>query len=290
VRIRIWGTRASIPTPGTTDFCTTRYGGNTTCLTVSIPGTLVIVDAGSGVRHLGLALDAMRPTRASFFFSHLHWDHIQGFPFFAPLYREGNVFSLYGSHPGATNALQRALSIQQDAIYFPVGLEQMPARLTFHDLNASQTVELAGRTARLRITPFVLNHPGSCFGFRIEEHVDGKRTAVAVFASDTEPLANGKLQLTEAAREADMLIHDAQYAPEEYSGENGVNRKGWGHSTWKEALREAEEAGVKRLLLSHHDPQHDDWEIARLAAEARAEGGPKGIDVEAAREGMEIDL
>lgn len=290
MRIRIWGARASIPTPATADFCTTRYGGNTSCVSVSIPGALAILDAGSGIRHLGLALDALRPMRASFFFSHLHWDHIQGFPFFAPLYQEGNAFDLYGSHPGATDALQRALSVQQDAIYFPVGLEQIPAQLTFHDLVSEKSVELAGRAARLVITPFALNHPGSCFGIRVEEYVAEERSAVAVYATDTEPFESGELQLSEAAQGADVLIHDAQYAPEEYDGRNGINHKGWGHSTWKEALREAEAASVKRLLLTHHDPQHDDWEIARLESEARAEGSAKGIDVQAASEGMEIDL
>lgn len=289
MRIRIWGARASIPSPTTNGFCTTRYGGNTTCLSVSIPGALVILDAGSGVRHLGLALDALQPTHATFFFTHLHWDHIQGLPFFAPLYREGNRFELYGSHPAAPNALQRALSIQQDALYFPVGLEQMPAQLRFHELSAGQPVELKGRTASLVITPVALNHPGSCFGFRIEER-GGELNRAFVFATDTEPLATGDLQLTEAARGAEVLIHDAQYGPEEYQGRNGINRKGWGHSTWKEALAEARASGVRRLILTHHDPLHDDWEIARLEAEACAAARDLELVVEAAREGMEIDL
>jgi phosphoribosyl 1,2-cyclic phosphodiesterase len=290
VRIRIWGVRASIPTPCTPEFCTARFGGNTTCLSVSVPGALAVLDAGSGLRQLGLALDALRPVRAALFFTHLHWDHIQGFPFFSPLYRAGNHFDLHGSHAGVEGALRRALSVQQDAIYFPVGLEQLPAQLTFHELGHQQTVVLQGGTARLLVTPYALNHPGGCFGFRIEEQSEDGRSATLFFATDSELPADGRLQLTEMARGATLLIHDAQYAPEEYAGRNGTNRKGWGHSTWREALREAEAAGVERLLLTHHDPQHDDWEIARLESEARVEGRKRGIDIQAAFEGMEIDL
>jgi len=290
VRIRIWGARASIPTPATPEFCTARYGGNTTCLSVSVPGALAILDAGSGLRPLGLALDALQPMRATFFFTHLHWDHIQGFPFFAPLYRSGNRFDLYGSHAGVRGALQRALSVQQDAVYFPVGLEQLPAELSFHELLQEQAVVLEGNASRLSIAPFALNHPGGCFGFRIDEQPREGRGAAVFFATDCEPPADDRPQLAEAARGASLLIHDAQYSPQEYAGQKGNERRGWGHSTWREALREARVAGVERLLLTHHDPQHDDWEIARLESEARVAGRKLGIDVRAAHEGMEIDL
>jgi ribonuclease BN (tRNA processing enzyme) len=182
------------------------------------------------------------------------------------------------------------LSIQQDAIYFPVGLEQLPAKMTFHELTHRNTVALEGKSSRLSITPFALNHPGGCFGFLIEEKLEDGQGSTAFFSTDSEPSMDGQLQLTDAARGAALLIHDAQYAPEEYEGQNGTSRKGWGHSTWREAVREAAAAGVRRLLLTHHDPWHDDWEIARLESEARAEGRRQNIDVQAAYEGMEIDL
>jgi phosphoribosyl 1,2-cyclic phosphodiesterase len=290
VRIRIWGARASIPTPCTTEFRTTRYGGNTTCLSVSVPGALAIFDAGSGIRPLGLGLDAEQPVRATVFFTHLHWDHIQGFPFFPPLYRSGNRFDLYGSQIGAEGALRRALSVQQDAVYFPVGLDQLSAELHFHELIHGQAVVLEGKASRLLVTPCALNHPGGCFGFRIDEQSEEGRGSTVFFATDSEPPVDGQPQLAESVRGASLLIHDAQYSPQEYEGRNGISRKGWGHSTWREALREAQAAGVRRLLLTHHDPQHDDWEIARLESEARVAGRRLDIDVQAVHEGMEIDL
>jgi len=296
MRIRLWGVRGSIPTPSTADFVTSRYGGNTSCLSVRVPGLIVILDAGSGLRSLGLELAKEMPVHATFFFSHVHWDHIQGFPFFIPAFVPGNTFDMYGPNlnrqPGFVGSvLERALRNQQESLNFPVQLSEMPSKMTFTDLEDSGRVELQGSGSKLVVTAAAMNHPGGCFGYRVEEHCEGKPLHRAfAYATDTEHLAKNNPKLQKLSRDADLLFYDAQYTDDEYNGTKGMPRKGWGHSTASRGIAEAAEAGVKHLYLTHHDPLHDDWEVARIENEARREGMKVGLQVSAAYEGLEIEL
>lgn len=289
MNIKIWGCRGSIPAPSTAGLVTNRYGGNTTCVSVRIGGQLAILDAGTGLRNLGLDLHGQLPVKASFFFSHVHWDHIQGFPFFLPNFDARSSFNLYGrcdpklkNFSGSTVA--SALMLQQQSLNFPVALERMGAQLNFFKAEAGAAIELPGADGTLLVTAGELNHPGSCLGYRIE-HRTPKGSRVFVFATDTEHEAGPNANLQKLAKGADLLFYDAQYAPAEYP-----QFVGWGHSTWEHGLRECAEAGVKRMLLTHHDPLRDDWALAAMETDARTAGRKQGVEIEAAREGMEIVL
>lgn len=292
--IQFWGVRGSIPAPSSAEFVTSRYGGNTHCVSVRIPGQTVILDGGSGLRTLGLELARAMPCEASFFFSHLHWDHIQGFPFFVPGFVKGNTFTLYG--PQLANAggssrsmLEYALRMQQADVNFPVKLSQMSATLKLDSIACGQTLEFKGSQSVLRVTAEALNHPGGCFGYRLEEvREDGSRSFV--YATDTEHGDTLNPSLQKLARQADILLYDAQYTEEEYLGHGGISHKGWGHSTWLRGIMEASAAGVKHLYLTHHDPLHDDWAVARIESDARKEGLKTGLPVTAAKEGTRLVL
>lgn len=294
MRIQFWGVRGSIPTPSTAEFVTSRYGGNTTCVSVTAPGLIVILDAGSGLRSLGLKLARQMPIKATFFFSHVHWDHIQGFPFFIPGFVPGNVFDLYGPNinlqQGSTGSvLERALRNQQASLNFPVQLSDMPAKMSFADLDDGSSVSLQGSESKLVVSCAALNHPGGCFGYRIEEHRNGE-VKTFVYATDTEHLPQSNPNIQKLALGAQALFYDAQYTEDEYHGRTGMSKKGWGHSTWNHGLAEAREAGVHHLLLTHHDPLHDDWAVARIENDARREGLKHGMTVTAAYEGMELHI
>ncbi|HLX63106.1 MAG TPA: MBL fold metallo-hydrolase [Planctomycetota bacterium] len=301
--IKFWGVRGGIPTPSTPVFSTSRFGGNTTCVSVHVPGVHVILDGGTGLRALGMWLEALMPLHATFFFSHLHWDHIQGFPFFSPGFVAGNTFDLYGPKIGASaqngaSLLQEALSIQQRHFNFPVGLSEMQAQLKIADMDDGGCVERTGSESTLKIISGALHHPGGCFGYRIEEQ-RGDEVKSFVFATDTEHLDEPNPSLQKLAHGADLLVYDAQYTVDEYEGKCGAldlrprgsgPKKGWGHSTYVHGIREARAAGVKRLILTHHDPLHDDWAVARIESEAKREGLAAGIDVHAAYEGMWVRI
>ena len=297
MNIKFWGVRGSIPTPSTPNFSTSRYGGNTTCVSVHAPGILAIIDGGSGLRALGMWLNNDEPIHGTFFFSHLHWDHIQGFPFFRPGFIAGNSFDMYGPklcvQPGASpvsvSLLEEGLISQQQHYNFPVAFRQMPAKLNIADLEVGQSVELIGTESTIRVSCGALNHPGGCFGYRIEERRKDSVKAF-VFATDTEHANEICPNLQALSRNADILLYDGQYTLDEYEGRAGPPKKGWGHSTYLHGIREASAAGVPRLLLTHHDPLRDDWAVARLENEARREGLLYGLDVAAAYEGMSIDL
>ncbi len=295
VKITFWGTRGSIPTPSTSTFETQRYGGDTTCVSIESGDLLLILDAGSGLRLLGLdLLRRPKPLHATFLFSHLHWDHIQGFPFFMPAFHPENSFHLLGP-PLAPNpdspvcTLERALRRQQDDLSFPVNLEDMSAKLTFADL-PSDPIELTGPDTSLHITWAPLNHPGGCFGYRVEEHRPGRPPAIFAFCTDTEHGTQLSPSVQRLAAGADVLVHDAQYSPDEYIGNGGHDHIGWGHSTWEQALAEAQAAGASRLFLTHHDPLHDDSRLASLEKQAHEAGQPLGIQVHVAAQFLSLDL
>ena len=276
IQARFWGVRGSIATPGPT---TVRYGGNTPCLEVRAGGKLIILDCGTGLRGLGNALMAQKkPVEADIFFSHMHWDHIQGFPFFTPAFIPGNTFRVYGQNKN-DQTVKSVLEGQMTDPNFPVPLSIMGSALSFHEIQAGASVQIG--PVKVRTT--ALNHPGGCLGIRVE-HAGGS----FVYATDTEHDAlNGEIDanLVDLAQGADALVYDAMYTDAEYRG----GKIGWGHSTYAEALRIGKAADVKRLYLFHHDPAHDDDFLDARLAEARQNAADDDIlDVEMAREGEHI--
>ena len=273
--VRFWGVRGSIPTPGPE---TVGVGGNTSCLEVRCGDRLVIFDGGTGLRALGTLLMKNLPVKASMFFSHVHWDHIQGFPFFVPAFVPGNRFDIYGGK-NLSSTLAETLHGQMNFPNFPVTLDQMAATMVFHQFEDGQHVELGDD---LKVKGLLLNHPGGSYGYRME--YNGK---VLVYCTDTEHRENPDAHVLELAHNADLLIYDAQYTPEEYAGqEDGIPKKGWGHSTFVEAAKLAELAGASRVILFHHDPTQDDDAVAEKERRCR-ELFPKS---DAAREGTVIEL
>ena len=263
VTVRFWGTRGSIPTPGPR---TIRYGGNTACVEIRCGSIIIMLDCGTGAREMGLALQREfegRPVDVAVFVGHTHWDHIQGFPFFMPAYVPGTRLTIH-SLRGSDKSLEKVFTGQMDSSYFPVSVTDLMARLQFVELDA--VVKLGDAT----VSHVYLNHPGMAIGFRVDI---GKKSVV--YISDHEPYRrlsgdnehNRKLdrEIDEFARGADLYIREAQYTDEEYPG-----KRGWGHSTWSDALESAHEANVNLLALYHHDPMHDDDFIDRVVSECRA--------------------
>jgi CheY-like chemotaxis protein/phosphoribosyl 1,2-cyclic phosphodiesterase len=275
VRVRFWGTRGSIATPGPT---TVRFGGNTCCVeVVTDAGQRFILDCGTGARPLGIEmmLHGPKPLHATILLSHTHWDHIQGFPFFAPLFIPGNEFTICAPE-GVGGSLANVLSGQMEFTYFPVALDQLPSRIEYRDLSEGPH-ELHG----VRVVAQYLNHPAICLGYRIEADgvsvaylTDHEPFSETLWRADSEPgkiesiLHAGDRRHAEFMQGVDLVIHDCQYTPEEYPA-----KKNWGHSTYSYVVELAAAAGVKELALIHHDPTHNDekvFEIERLAREIAA--------------------
>jgi phosphoribosyl 1,2-cyclic phosphodiesterase len=306
MRVRFWGVRGSIPVPGRT---TSRYGGNTSCVEVRPRGEApIIIDAGTGLRRLGKALmeDAFGDGRgeASILISHTHWDHVQGLPFFSPLYRAGNRIRIFARH--RDTHLEAVFSQQHGAPYFPVPLSAMQADMAFHALTEGARFELG----RARISSTQLNHPWTALAYRI----DVDRAAVA-YCSDTAPftdlllghefvvappaldrppppevateLARMRAAVIALAAGADLLIYDTQFTYDEYR-----QRPHWGHSHPDDALAIARAAGVRRLCLFHHAPMRSDDANDAILARARARAAAAGdrFEVLSAYEGLELAL
>lgn len=260
MKVRFYGVRGSIATAGEE---TRRYGGNTSCVAVEAGDDVLIFDAGTGIRKLGTDLG---PTgvRASLFFSHLHWDHIQGFPFFTPAFVPGNELNVYGvrmSDDGAPGVLD-VLRDQMKPPQFPVPLDIMRADLTFQDIPLGDRIHIGPAEVRHA----AVDHPNGCVAWRVDY-----RGKSVVYATDLEHRGDEtNPALVELCNKADLLIYDAMYTPEEYEGAEGKrSRKGWGHSTFDAGARVAEAAGVKSLCLFHHDPAHDDTFMDALGTRAR---------------------
>ncbi len=252
--VRFWGVRGSIATSGA---AFARVGGNTTCIEVRAANELVILDAGTGLMPLAQTLAG--PLRATFLLTHFHWDHIQGFPFFAPAYQAGNHLTLYGpgEHDGDVEA---AFARQMQPPHFPVTLDVLRAHLHFRHLRPGDEI----RVGPISVRTGILNHPQPCLGYRLTAG-----GASVVLATDTEPHEGNPFDpgVLELARGADLLIHDAQYTEDQY---HHSGRKGWGHSTYDTACHVAREAGVKQLVLFHHDPNHDDRSVEAIEEAARS--------------------
>ncbi|MGD2181500.1 MBL fold metallo-hydrolase [Lusitaniella coriacea] len=274
-KVNFWGVRGSIPCPGAT---TVRYGGNTPCVEMQVGGERLIFDGGTGLRLLGQSLLSQMPIEARIFFTHSHWDHIQGFPFFTPAFIPGNCFHLYGavSPNGAT--IKQRHNDQMLHPNFPVPLQIMQADLKFYDLKIGETIAV---NQDVSIETAKLNHPGEAVGYR----VNWRGISVA-YVTDTEHFP-GKLDpnVLQLATKADVLIIDAAYTDEEYYSETSP-KVGWGHSTWQEAVKMAKAAKVKQLVIFHHDPMHNDDFLDRLAEEVK-EAFPNSI---LAQEGKSLEL
>ena len=279
MEIRFWGTRGSIASPGP---ATLEFGGNTTCLEVVLTsGRRIVIDAGTGIRLLGEHLKTKVATvRLYLLFTHNHWDHLLGLPFFAPVYRSDTDLQMDG-WPQAIPALKRVFDDHMGDGFFPVAYEELNAHRTF--LNRVAKKPLIIDDAAIEATP--LNHPQGCLGFRIQE--EGQ---TLVFITDNELGINGGYRFKDFvrfARKADILIHDAQYLPEEIG-----SHRGWGHSTFEEAVSLALEAEAKTLLLTHHDPSRTDAQVRDIITRARGMVAARGeaLQVDGAREGAVYQL
>ena len=287
--VTFWGTRGSIPTPGAH---TARYGGNTPCVAVegtpAGEGQLVILDAGTGIRALGRELveDQNGGVRAEILLSHAHWDHIQGLPHFKPFFAPGNAVRIWGSRQGTTS-LEAILRQQMDPAVFPVPLDALSAKLTVQQVEPGEFT-----VGPFRVRSMQLRHPGTTLGYRLTPVAGGPSMA---YVTDNELGPGGhyntgpawRKELVTFLRGVELLIHDAMYTPEELE-----EHRGWGHSTFEEAVALAGDAGVKRLVLFHHEPEHGDEAIDALLAAARRQARSKGLPAEvlAAQEGMTLTL
>lgn len=273
--VRFWGVRGSIACPGPE---TVRYGGNTSCIEMLIGGHRLIFDGGTGLRELGLSLLREMPLEANLFFTHSHWDHIQGFPFFVPAFVPGNRFYIYGAIAPDESTIEQRLNAQMLHPNFPVPLQIMGADLKFCDIEIGETVRVG---TSIQVQNALLNHPGESVGYRVSWQ--GK---TAAYISDTEHFPN---RLDEnvlwLARNADLMIYDATYTDEEYYNERS-SKVGWGHSTWQEAVKVAKAANVKQLVIFHHDPIHSDDFMDKVGRDTAAAFANSII----AREGMTVDL
>jgi phosphoribosyl 1,2-cyclic phosphodiesterase len=297
-RIKLWGVRGSLPVPGPG---TNRYGGNTSCVEVRADGEIIVLDAGTGIRGLGLALEkelGPETVKLTLLITHTHWDHIQGLPFFPPIYNSKNLIRILG-YEGARSGLGAILAAQMETPFFPVSLHELQSQLAIEELK-----DMEFHIGKVKVKAKFANHPGICAAYRL--FTSGGSVA---YMPDNEPYERLKLQLAaqdgidknearnfaggerakmvEFLRDCEVAILDSQYTDEEYKGHIG-----WGHSSLSSAVLLALDANVKRVLLFHHDPSHDDDMIDGMVEQARelVRKSGKAMVIEGAREGAEILL
>jgi len=292
--IKFWGVRGSIPTPGPS---TSRYGGNTPCVELNYgDDNFFILDAGSGIRELGQHLLKLgKPVKSHIFISHMHWDHIQGIPFFVPAYIPGNQFIFHGAQE-ADQSLEDILADQMNPVNFPVQIDEMSSKFEFEPMWEGEY-----KFEGIKVETMYLNHPGYALGYKF--HIKKKKV---VYISDNEPypihpkasmdtdnpdeitfVEDSNQRLINFARDVDVLIHDAQYTPEEYK-----TKIKWGHSPYDYTVNMALSADVKSLILFHHDPVHDDAFVDSIVEAAKKISWQAGSNMQilGAQEGMEISL
>ncbi|NJR15586.1 MAG: MBL fold metallo-hydrolase [Calothrix sp. CSU_2_0] len=272
--VHFWGVRGSIPCPGPN---TVRYGGNTPCVEMQVGGKRLVFDGGTGLHVLGQSLLRQMPAEAHIFFTHSHWDHMQGFPFFTPGFVKGNRFSIYGAIAPDGSTVEQRLNDQMLHPNFPVPLQIMQADLNFCDVTPGEAIKIDD----ILVETAPLNHPGEAVGYRVNWH-----GGAAVYVTDTEHypdrLDENVLWL---ARNADILIYDSTYSDEEYHSSKSP-KIGWGHSTWQEAIKVAQAANVKTLVIFHHDPAHDDDYLDNVGLQAKE----KFSGAIMAKEGMVLEV
>lgn len=266
--VRFWGVRGSISCAGRE---TLGYGGNTSCVEIRCGDHLVVMDGGTGIRGLGHSI-GHKTLRGDILFSHTHYDHILGLPFFGPLFNPSNAFRLWAGHLGPQSGIEDVLRTMMTSPLFPVPVDVFSADVVFRDFAPGDVLDLGEGIA---VRTAALNHPNGATGYRVE--FNGRSVC---YVTDTEHTP-GTLDrnIVDLISGADMFIYDATYTDEEYPG-----FKGWGHSTWEEGARLAAAAGVKTYVIFHHDPAHDDHFMDRVAAEA-ARAHPGAI---VAREGLAL--
>jgi len=290
--MKFWGVRGSIPTPGAT---TLHYGGNTSCIEVRAGETIIILDAGTGLRLLGRELVSEfgnLPLDLTLLLTHTHWDHIQGIPFFLPVYQQRNQLRILG-YEGAKIGLQTVMNSQMESPFFPIGLNEVPANIRIEELKEWEfTID------KVSVQACYACHPGICVGYRLnvagrslaffpdneiatpeEAARDGGRVVIAAERSGS--------RLVEFIRGADVLVMDSQYTAEEYQ-----KHIGWGHGCVDRVVELACDAGIKQLFLFHHDPNHDDAMVHQMVAHARQLAGARGssLRVDGAREGVALGI
>lgn len=272
--IHFWGVRGSIACPGEN---TVRYGGNTSCIEMRVGDHDLIFDGGTGLRVLGQQMLSRMPVDANMFFTHSHWDHIQGFPFFTPAFIKGNRFKIYGAIAPNGSTIEQRLNDQMLHPNFPVPLQIMGADLKFCDIEVGESVHIDD----VVVENALLNHPGEAVGYRVSW-----RGQSAAYITDTEHfhdrLDENVLWL---CRNADVMVYDATYTDAEYYDER-TSKVGWGHSTWQEAVKVAKAANVKKLVIFHHDPAHGDEFMDEIERLTQAHF-PNSI---VAKEGMALDI
>jgi phosphoribosyl 1,2-cyclic phosphodiesterase/CheY-like chemotaxis protein len=297
-RLKLWGVRGSLPVPGP---ATVRYGGNTSCVEVRADGEIIVLDAGTGIRGLGLALEkelGPQTIKLTLLITHTHWDHIQGLPFFPPAYNPKNLIRILG-YEGARAGFGTILASQMETPFFPVSLRELPSHLAIEELK-----EMEFHIGKVKVEAKFANHPGICAGYRLFTSAGS-----IAYMPDNEPYEPLKLQaaaqdgidgneardfagaerakMVEFLRNCEVAILDAQYTDEEYE-----RHVGWGHSSVSSVVLLALDANVKRVLLFHHDPSHDDDMIDQMIEQARelVRKSGKAMVIEGAREGVEILL
>lgn len=293
MKFKFWGVRGSIATPGPT---TVKYGGNTTCIEIRTDNNdLIILDAGTGIHMLGLELVKAAPVTSHLFMTHTHWDHIQGLPFFSPLFIPGNQVKIYGGLDPVTNeGIQRALNVQLQYSYFPIREAELNADIEYNTIKAGEVVSIGSA----KVTPILLNHPVLNFGYRVD--CDGQSL---FFTGDFEPQFNiyqpgdgiyeeyqsiidkKQQEIIQAMANVDALIFDSSYTMEEYA-----SKKGWGHSTYTFAIEHARLANAKKLFLTHHEPTRTDQQLEAIYKELLKNNSNPDCELILAKEGNEIKI
>jgi len=294
MKLRFWGVRGSIPSPGPD---TVRYGGNTTCLEIrSDDGQLILIDAGTGIHRAALSLLGSMPVTANIFLTHTHWDHIQGLPFFVPIFVPGNNVIVHGPHdPVSGNGIEQVMEVQMQYSFFPIREAELRASMQYRTLMPGEAVTVGDA----KVTPVLLSHPVVNYGYRID--CNGKSF---FFTGDHEPHFNiyapedegyatyqafvdkQRGEIEKALAGVDVLVADSSYTPEEYA-----KKVGWGHGTYDTSIALAHAAGAKKLYCTHHEPTRSDdaLEAAFAAALKRNEAAAQAMDVQLSREGLTIE-
>jgi len=280
VRITIWGCRGSLATPGRG---TLKFGGNTSCVTAELAdGTLIVFDAGTGIRNLGMHLVGSGPLEIHLCLSHFHLDHVEGIGFFAPIFDARTKLHIWGP-PSTERSLEERIGLYLSPPVFPLSLSDIPAQMQFHDVP-----EDGWQIGEARVFATEVSHPGTTLGYRLSEN-----GSVFAYLPDHEPAVGVPLESLSSdwmsgfaiAAGATALVHDAQYGEDEYP-----SKVGWGHSSVADAVVFATRAAVEQLLLFHHDPLHDDRKLEALQERARELWTGDGQQPAVAREGMTIEL